>query len=66
MAETPLVPQPYTQPIYTPAPYYPPVATQLLPRAYLDGQIQALGVRLGWMKGHNCPCSYGYDMTGTP
>ncbi|MDE3023134.1 MAG: hypothetical protein KGI54_15010, partial [Pseudomonadota bacterium] len=49
-----------------PAPYYPPVATQLLPRAYLDGQIQALGVRLGWMKGHNCPCSYGYDMTGTP
>lgn len=48
-----------------PAPYFPPFP-MLMPETALDGMIRNLGVRLGWMKSHNCACTLGGQIPGSP
>lgn len=50
---------------YFPA-WIPPFAAQLMPQPQFDAVLQALGLRLGWMKSHACPCTYATDTPGSP
>ena len=61
-----LTPQPPTPIVNWPSPYYPSLPLQGMPQRYLDGLINNYGVRLGWMKSHQCACTYGYEVPGTP
>ena len=49
-----------------PGPHFPDVATQSMPESVLDAQVQNLGIRLGWMKSHVCPCTYAVGQPGSP
>lgn len=40
-------------------PFIPSLKTVLLPQNVLDTTINSLGMRLGWMKSHACPCTWG-------
>lgn len=46
-------------------PYMPPTFLTLDP-ARFDQLIYTNGVRLWWMKNHNCPCTYGGPTPGSP
>lgn len=54
---------------FTPSPFVPffPNINTLLPQAVLDATVNNLGMRLGWMKSHACPCTYGNpNSNGSP
>jgi len=61
-----LTPAPYTPTAYVPTPYYPNFAMQAMPQRFTDGLMSRYGVRLGWMKSHQCPCTYGSMIQGSP
>jgi len=39
--------------------------TQSMPEVAFDQQMQTVGLRLGWMKSHVCPCTQGGRVPGT-
>lgn len=47
----------------TPSPYYPDAPTVTQPEVVFNAQVQNLGLRFGWMRGHRCPCN---ARTGNP
>lgn len=47
-------------------PFLPPMDPYVMPGAPFDAMINQYGVRLLWMKAHDCPCVYGGSMPGTP
>lgn len=49
-----------------PTPCFPNFAGKLMPESMLDGMIQCSGIRLGWMKSHQCPCTLGSAVPGSP
>jgi hypothetical protein len=59
---------PVTTPAYVPSPYLgtSPLAdfSQLMPGDAFDGLINATGIRLGWLKGAQCPCTYSGSTPG--
>lgn len=59
-------PAPYTPILPIPGPYFPSLPLQMMPQRLLDGMINNYGVRLGWMKSHQCPCTYGSEIAGSP
>lgn len=40
-----------------PAPYFPDAPSITQPEAVFDAQFQNLGLNLGWMRSHVCPCA---------
>lgn len=40
-----------------PAPYFPDAPSITQPEAVFDAQFQNLGLNLGWMRSHTCPCA---------
>lgn len=50
-----------------PQPWFPSFPYMLMPATALDGMIRNVGgVRLGWMKSHNCACTLGGQIPGSP
>lgn len=48
-------------------PLIPSLRSVLIPQPVLDATLNALGNRLGWMKSHTCPCTYGNpNSNGSP
>lgn len=43
--------------ISTPAPYFPDAPTITQPGTVFNAQFQNLGLNLGWLRSHTCPCS---------
>lgn len=57
----------YNPPLLTGASaWFPDFASVLMPESMLDGMIHNNGVRLGWMKSHECACTLGSDVPGSP
>jgi hypothetical protein len=47
-------------------PFVPPTLPWLLPQQPFEAMIAKLGARFLWLKAHDCPCSMGSDMPGSP
>ncbi|MHB1955099.1 MAG: hypothetical protein ACYCOU_15285 [Sulfobacillus sp.] len=47
-------------------PYLPPMDPYVMPGAPFDAMINQYGIRLMWMKSHDCPCVYGGSIPGSP
>jgi len=51
----------------SPQPWFPSFPNMLMPESALDGMIRNVGgVRLGWMRSHQCGCTLGADIPGSP
>ncbi len=48
------------------SPYMPPMNPNVMPGNPFDQLINAYGIRVMWMKSHNCPCTYGGEIPGSP
>lgn len=46
-------------------PYYLPINPYALPNQAFDSLIHAYGIRVAWMKGHTCPCTYAGPTPGS-
>lgn len=42
--------------------FVPSTAAVLLPEYRFDALISEVGQRIGWMRSHACPCTYGYTL----
>jgi hypothetical protein len=55
---------PPTPSVYVP--YLPAISPWVLPNQPFDAIIAQYGIRLFWLKSHDCPCMYGGDIPGSP
>jgi hypothetical protein len=61
-----IVEQVYAPALQTAFPTWFPPFSMLMPEPMLDGMINNLGIRLGWMRSHQCPCTLGTEIPGSP
>lgn len=48
-----------------PTPFFPAINPFIMPEASFDGLLQAYGIRLLWMRSHDCPCVQGGPIPGS-
>lgn len=47
-------------------PFLPPMSPYVLPAGPLNSLLAQYGVNILWAKSHQCPCTYGGDLPGSP